>query len=550
MVDNADAHYQLDISRARDLLGWEPKHSLRDTLPKIVAALRSNPPSWYRANKLNPALVAADRMSADEHQAMDPVAHHEMMREHAKHMRRMHFDMLWVHFLTILLGAWLATSPFVFGMFGQNTFSDAVLHVTQERGLWDPILRNTALIWSDLASGLLIMLLGALSLSPRLSWAQWANTLVGIWLLFAPLVFWSPGAAVYANDTLVGALVIAFSILVPMMPGMSPEGMMDQSDVPIGWTYCPSTYLQRLPIIALGALGFLIARSLAAYQMGHIDRVIDPFFNGQGGLNGTETIITSNVSKAWPIPDGGLGAVTYLFEILMGAMGDRRRWRTMPWMVTMFIFVVVPLGIVSIYFIIIQPIVIGTYCSLCLLAALAMVIMIPYALDELVATGQYLVQSRHRGQSLLRIFFRGGPSSGSKQDEKPDFGAAWPDMVASAVRGVTASWTLVASALIGVWLMFTTLVFGSAPPLAFSDHLVGALVITIAVIAMAEVGRPLRFINLLFGAWLIIAPWLLSGGSVVAGVGVVVTGIALIALSLPRGQRSHEQYGSWDRFVV
>jgi hypothetical protein len=75
-------------------------------------------------------------------------------------------------------------------------------------------------------------------------------------------------------------------------------------------------------------------------------------------------------------------------------------------------------------------------------------------------------------------------------------------------------------------------------------------VITIAVIAMAEVGRPLRFINLLFGAWLIIAPWLLSGGSVVAGVGGVVTGIALIALSLPRGQRSHEQYGSWDRFVV
>jgi len=49
-----------------------------------------------------------------------------------------------------------------------------------------------------------------------------------------------------------------------------------------------------------------------------------------------------------------------MFEILMGVMGDRRRWRTMPWMVTMFIIVVVPLGVVSIYFIIIQPIVIGT----------------------------------------------------------------------------------------------------------------------------------------------------------------------------------------------
>jgi nucleoside-diphosphate-sugar epimerase len=37
MVDNADAHYELDISRARDRVGWEPKHSLRETLPKMVA---------------------------------------------------------------------------------------------------------------------------------------------------------------------------------------------------------------------------------------------------------------------------------------------------------------------------------------------------------------------------------------------------------------------------------------------------------------------------------------------------------------------------------
>jgi hypothetical protein len=119
-----------------------------------------------------------------------------------------------------------------------------------------------ALAWSDLVSGVLIILFGALALSPRFSSAQWANTAVEIWLLFAPLVFWSPSPAVYANDTLVGALVIAFSILVPMMPGMSHESMMDQSDVQIGWSYCPSTFLQRIPIIALGAIGLFIAREL------------------------------------------------------------------------------------------------------------------------------------------------------------------------------------------------------------------------------------------------------------------------------------------------
>jgi nucleoside-diphosphate-sugar epimerase len=551
MVDFADAHYELDISRVRTLLAWEPKHSLRESLPKITAALKSDPPGWYRANKLDAAQVAADRVSTrDADEGMAPLDHKKMMREQAEEMRQMHFGMIWVHFVNVLLGAWLITAPFVFGTFGQNVFSDAILRVTQERGLWEPAIRNSALTWSDVVSGALIMLFGVLSLSPRFSWAQWPNTIVGIWLLFAPLMFWSPTAATYANDTLIGALVISFAILIPMMPGMSHEGMMDQSNVPIGWSYCPSTYLQRLPIIALGAVGFFIARYLAAYQMGHIDHIIDPFFAGREGLNGTATIITSHVSKAWPVPDGGLGAVTYMFEILMGAMGDRRRWRTMPWMVTMFIIVVVPLGVVSIYFIIIQPIVIGTYCSLCLLAALAMVIMIPYALDELIAMGQYLVQSHRRGESLLRIFFRGGASPGSGRDQHPDFGATWSGVVTSAVRGVTIPWTLAANALLGIWLMFSRLVFGTVPPLADSDHLVGALVFTVAVIAMAEVGRALRFANFLFGVWLVAAPWLLAGGSTAATPAEVASGLILMALSLPRGQRSHEHYGSWDRFVM
>jgi nucleoside-diphosphate-sugar epimerase len=52
MIDLADDHFALDISRARKLLGWEPKHSLRMTLPKMVAALKADPLGWYKANKL------------------------------------------------------------------------------------------------------------------------------------------------------------------------------------------------------------------------------------------------------------------------------------------------------------------------------------------------------------------------------------------------------------------------------------------------------------------------------------------------------------------
>jgi hypothetical protein len=86
--------------------------------------------------------------------------------------------------------------------------------------------------------------------------------------------------------------------------------------------------------------------------------------------------------------------------------------------------------------------------------------------------------------------------------------------------------------------------------MAHSDHLVGALIVTVAVMAMAEVGRTLRFINVVFGLWLVVGPWVLEGASTFASWVGVATGIAVITLSLPRGTRSREHYGSWDRYVV
>ncbi len=52
MVPMADDHYALDIRRARDLLGCEPRHRLKDELPRIVAALKDEPIAWYNANRV------------------------------------------------------------------------------------------------------------------------------------------------------------------------------------------------------------------------------------------------------------------------------------------------------------------------------------------------------------------------------------------------------------------------------------------------------------------------------------------------------------------
>ena len=54
MIDLADDHYALDITRARQTLGWEPRRSLRETLPAMVQALHADPLGWYRENHLTP----------------------------------------------------------------------------------------------------------------------------------------------------------------------------------------------------------------------------------------------------------------------------------------------------------------------------------------------------------------------------------------------------------------------------------------------------------------------------------------------------------------
>ncbi len=424
----------------------------------------------------------------------------------------------WPHFANMVVGVWLTTNVFTLGY------------------------RSTALQVSDALSGALIVVLAMLSLSRRQRFklrAPWANSLVGFWLLFAPLVFWSPTPAVYSNDTLVGVLVIVFAILAPGMPGMR---MLPGPEVPRGWSYNPSSWPQRAPIIALALLGFFLSRQMASFELHYITSFRDPFF----GI-GTVRVLTSNVSRAFPIPDAGLGAVAYMVEFLMGFMGDKTRWRTMPWMVTFFGILVVPLGIVSISLIILQPLAVGAWCTPCLMAAAAMLVMISLTLDEVVAMLQFLVQARQEGQPLWQVFWLGGTLR-----EVPEAAASTvrPNVVSPMAMfwGVTLPWNLLFSVALGLWLMFAPFTLGSTGTAAHSDDLIGALIVTVAVIALAEVGRAVRFINLLFGAWVIASPWLLRGAAASATWNDMIVGALVILLSFPRGS-VRERYGSYERFI-
>ena len=242
--------------------------------------------------------------------------------------------------------------------------------------------------------------------------------------------------------------------------------------------------------------------------------------------------------------------MTYALEILTGLMGSARRWRTMPWLVILFGIMIVPLGVVSITFIIIQPIIIGTWCTLCLIAAAAMLLQIPYSLDEILATTQFLIRRKRAGQSALRVFFVGDTDEGERSKSSEENFERAPSALAKDMLsgGVNLPWNLLASVLIGVWLMFTRLTVGANGSLANADHLIGSLVITIAVSAFAEVARSVRYVNALFGTALLIVPFVYGAAPAVM-ISEIVCGVLLILLSLRRGP-VRARYGQWNRLIV
>lgn len=528
MAEMADDHYALNTSLARQLLGWEPQHNFKDELPRLVQALKDDPPAWYRRNGVTPPHWVSDASAA----GVDPDA---LRQRHQQQFAAELNDNRWPHFVNIALGSWLFTQPLLINV------------------------QEPALRWSEWVLGILLMVFATAALSERGTLARWVCAGIGALVMAMPFLFNTGNAAAFLSDTLVGALIFGFAVCTKPEPGPSALASLTGPDIPPGWSYNPSAWTQRLPIIATALIGLFVARYLAGYQLGHIPDVWDPFFDGSASdpQNGTEEIITSWVSEAWPVSDAAVGGYTYLLEILTGMVGARARWRTMPWLVVLFGLMIAPLGITSIFFVIIQPIVIGTWSIVALIGAAAILIQIPYSLDELIATLQFMRRRVQAGSNGLTVFFRGdtdtmptgasgiGIGSGTAVDE---FAQA-PGVVLRNMLGggVNLPWNLGLSALIGLALLFTRLWPGVEGNLAHAHHVIGALVLTVVSIAAAEVARPVRWLNLPLGVGLMASPFVFVGDTVAVLVSMAA-GAALIALSIRRGQ-VRERYGSWDKVI-
>jgi len=522
LIDLASDHYALDISLAKRILDWEPNHFIGDKLATLVKNLKKDPALWYDNNGIRPP----DWLVNAQEKTDKP----DVMRQrHEAWYRDEHARNLWGPMFNIALGCWLIAS---------------IPRMAYE---------SQAMVYSDIFSGIAIVVFASMSLSWRLPLARWATAAVGLWVMSAPLLFWAPSAAAYLNGSLVGFLVVAFAVVLRPAPGVSPLAVMSGPTIPPGWDYCPSDWFQRLPIIILAFIGFFISAYMAAYQLGHVDTIWEPFFAGaiaDDGKNGTSEIITSSISEAWPIPDAGAGALVYLLEILVGVIGSSQRWRTMPWLTLLFGILIVPLGAVSISFIIIQPILLDTWCTLCLMAAAAMLLQIPFSVDELVATCQFLLRRKRQGHSVLRALIFGDTDEGSKGRGDENNFQQPPMTIFKSIfsGGVRLCYGLVACIVIGALLMFSRVLLGVEGNLANAHHLVGALIMTVSVTALAEVARPLRFLNLFLALGLMICALVLDG-SLLAMAATLLAAVLVMVASIPRGPVDGS-YGSLSRLIV
>jgi hypothetical protein len=107
-------------------------------------------------------------------------------------------------------------------------------------------------------------------------------------------------------------------------------------------------------------------------------------------------------------------------------------------------------------------------------------------------------------------------------------------------------WARILSVALGVWLMTAPAILDYAGAARTNDRIVGPLVASFALVAIWGVLHPLRWVNLVLGAWLIVAPWALFYDALVPTVNSLVVGMLLMLLSTVRGKIKQRFAGGWS----
>jgi hypothetical protein len=148
----------------------------------------------------------------------------------------------------------------------------------------------------------------------------------------------------------------------------------------------PSRWSHRAVVVALALVGCAIATYLALYQWRVIDHVFEPFF----GDGSRRVLRQSVVAHMLPIPDAFLGALAYAAEVVVASIGDAHRWRTAPRVVLLFGCISAALLLAALALLVAQPLLVNSWCTLCLCSAVISIVLAILATPEVLAAVQTL----------------------------------------------------------------------------------------------------------------------------------------------------------------
>ena len=154
-----------------------------------------------------------------------------------------------------------------------------------------------------------------------------------------------------------------------------------------------TTWSRRMALAALALLGLCAAGYLTLFQLGVISSVWDPFFRSREVLGFLD------------FPDAALGVLAYGTEIVLSLIGGRERSRTMPWVVLAFGLVILCGALVSVLLIVVQPLVVGAWCTLCLASAAISLAIFGWGMDEPLAALHHLRRASASGGSAWRALW-------------------------------------------------------------------------------------------------------------------------------------------------
>ena len=166
--------------------------------------------------------------------------------------------------------------------------------------------------------------------------------------------------------------------------------------LPPGFDENPTRWSRRIWLSVLALLGLYVSAYLTLFQIEVLPAVWDPFFDSYEVLDFLK----------WP--DAVPGVLAYGAEVVLNCLGDEYRWRTAPWTVIAFGLIIFPAAAVSTVLLMVQPIFVDSWCTLCIVSALVSFAICGLGADEVLATLQYLKRVSDSGGSLKRALWGDG----------------------------------------------------------------------------------------------------------------------------------------------